>query len=99
MGSNRGIAQPSRRPTMNYVDLEWQQSGACRGIADADKFFPMKGALAASRAAKQVCRECPVVRVCLEYALDMKERHGVWGGLSSAERDALKRRRNRRATR
>lgn len=39
------------------------------------------------RAAKSVCYLCPVRRECLEYALAAGERWGVWGGLTTPERD------------
>lgn len=42
--------------------------------------------------AKRVCRICPVMAECLAYALDAKERDGVWGGMSEkTRRQVLKR--------
>ena len=49
-----------------------------------DGFFPEKGG--STRQAKAVCLMCPVREVCLEYALDNEERHGIWGGVSERER-------------
>ncbi|MDV7268824.1 WhiB family transcriptional regulator, partial [Rhodococcus oxybenzonivorans] len=43
------------------------------------------------RAAKQVCRRCPVRDRCLEYALGSYERHGIWGGYTEDERKKLRR--------
>ena len=43
--------------------------------------------------AKQICRGCPVMFECLEYALAVGEHEGVWGGLNEVERRAVKRRR------
>lgn len=37
-------------------------------------------------AERQVCRQCPVVNQCLQYALDEKVPNGLWGGLLYAER-------------
>lgn len=54
-------------------------------------YFPDKGV--PSRAAKAVCRRCPVREECLDAALERDELFGIWGGLSRAERAALKRRR------
>jgi hypothetical protein len=40
--------------------------------------------------AKAVCRvECPVMARCLAWALATGQDHGVWGGLSKRDRDAL----------
>jgi hypothetical protein len=47
--------------------------------------------------AKSVCfgkdgkAECPVRLECLLYAEGNDEQHGIWGGLSHRERNALKR--------
>jgi WhiB family redox-sensing transcriptional regulator len=45
--------------------------------------------------AKAVCRRCPVVQSCLDWALRSGQDSGVWGGLSEDERRALKRRQAR----
>ena len=36
--------------------------------------------------AKSFCGTCPVRVLCLEYALDMREPYGIWGGLNEYER-------------
>jgi len=36
-----------------------------------------------------VCRACPVMMLCRQSALEQKERHGTWGGLSEDEREAI----------
>ena len=49
--------------------------------------------------AKLVCDTCEVRDACLEWALDAKQDHGVWGGLTEDERRSLRRRNARqRAT-
>ena len=45
--------------------------------------------------AKAVCAECPVRQDCLEFALTVREKEGVWGGLTAVERQRLVRRRRR----
>ena len=47
----------------------------------------------AQRAAKAVCKGCPVVAECLADALDNRTEFGVWGGMTERERRALLRRR------
>jgi len=39
--------------------------------------------------AKAICASCPVRRACLEYALQIHEPHGIWGGLNELERKTL----------
>ena len=41
--------------------------------------------------------QCPVRPECLEYALEVRETHGIWGGLNEMERRALLRARNQEA--
>jgi WhiB family redox-sensing transcriptional regulator len=36
--------------------------------------------------AKAICRSCPVRKECLDYALRIREQHGIWGGLNETER-------------
>jgi WhiB family redox-sensing transcriptional regulator len=43
--------------------------------------------------ARLVCRACPVVAECLDWAIRHAVPSGVWGGLSEYERLALHRRR------
>jgi WhiB family redox-sensing transcriptional regulator len=45
--------------------------------------------LARERAAKAICRSCIVRAECLEYALRIREPHGIWGALNEAERKQL----------
>jgi WhiB family redox-sensing transcriptional regulator len=54
-------------------------------------FFSPHGERGRARAhraerAKQICRECPVLRTCRTYALGAGEPYGIWGGLDAAER-------------
>ncbi|WP_231921931.1 WhiB family transcriptional regulator [Rhodococcus rhodochrous] len=38
------------------------------------------------RTAKQICTSCPVRIPCRDYALETRERHGIWGGTSESDR-------------
>lgn len=75
---------------------EWQRHGNCAGM-DTSIFFLPDGKGHANtlrkreRIAKDICEGCPVVVECLEHALRVPERHGVWGGLSADERKPLMR--------
>jgi hypothetical protein len=74
------------------VEVDWQQEAACKDVPDPDVFFPGKGEDA--EAAKQVCAGCPVLGECLEFALATmraaERDHGVYGGLTPAERARLR---------
>ena len=72
-----------------FMDL-----GSCRGM-DPDIFFPDRGESLSP--AKAICAECIVQVECLEYALDNRERFGVWGGTSERERRRLRRSRREAA--
>lgn len=39
--------------------------------------------------AKELCHTCPVIMLCADYALAAKEPTGVWGGLTTADREKL----------
>lgn len=58
--------------------------GACLSV-DPGLFFDSH----TEHAAKQVCRRCPVLKACLDYAVRCGEKHGVWGGTTEAERRPL----------
>lgn len=72
----------------------WQVKAACRG-PHAVVFFPPSHAerkderTARERAAKDICRPCVVRQECLEYAIRIREAHGIWGGLNEMERKQL----------
>ena len=36
--------------------------------------------------AKSICAQCGVRRNCLDYAVRIREQHGIWGGLNELER-------------
>ncbi|WP_327205343.1 WhiB family transcriptional regulator [Rhodococcus opacus] len=77
---------------------DWQLSAACRD-ADPAVFFHRdneRGEPRESRvrAAKRICRRCPVRARCLNYALEAYERHGIWGGYTEDERRTLQRMRD-----
>lgn len=74
----------------------WQDRAACRGL-DATVFYPADDDDVAVAIAKQVCAQCPVQEACLEHALAGREKNGVWGGCTEAERRRIQRRRRRSA--
>jgi len=77
-------------------ELSWQDYANCRG-ADADLFFPERGA--STRKAKAICAECQVRQECLEFAIQIGEKFGIWGGMSERERRKTRRERQLAARR
>ncbi|MFJ9440487.1 WhiB family transcriptional regulator [Kitasatospora sp. NPDC101235] len=80
------------------------RGAACAGV-DTDLFYPdpeQMGADAAEwaeRRAKMICAGCPVRSMCLELALERREKHGVFGGLNATERWSVSERRRKLAAR
>ena len=85
----------------NYLpDYSWRYEAKCKGV-DTEIFFPPRDKALykpIADSAKAICLgrdgedECPVRRECLLDAINTNEAHGIWGGLSHRERNALVRR-------
>jgi hypothetical protein len=74
----------------------WREHANCKGI-QTTLFYPEQGcSVHEVNAAKAVCRACPVVGPCLEYAIANCEMVGIWGGTSERERRAIRRLNHRR---
>jgi WhiB family transcriptional regulator, redox-sensing transcriptional regulator len=57
-----------------------------------EAFFPEKTRLSAyNKRAKAMCKECPVIGECLEYALTNNIQEGIWGGTSLVDRRKIRR--------
>lgn len=76
-------------PVAAFTDAE-KEDAVC-AQTDPEAFFPEIGG--SSRAAKLVCRGCPLRARhlggngrCLDVAIANSERFGIWGGLSERER-------------
>ena len=76
----------------------WQARAACRGPQSA-VFFPPTHAerkedkIERENRAKDICASCVVQQDCLEYAIRIREPHGIWGGLNENERKQVLQRR------
>jgi len=76
------------------MDTNWMARGNCRDEAPA-RFFPSDGV--GVDHARRICATCPVQEPCLEYALEQRIDHGVWGGASERERRRILKRRRMEA--
>lgn len=71
----------------------------CRNAdADPEMWFPERRSMADSpEYAGALCSGCPVKPECLATALALRVAHGIWGGTTGREREAMLRRRYRAA--
>jgi WhiB family transcriptional regulator, redox-sensing transcriptional regulator len=74
----------------------WMLGARCRDLPPAI-FFPSDGV--GVEVARRYCFECPVRAACLEFALEQRIDHGVWGGASERERRRIMRSRRAQSTR
>lgn len=64
-------------PTVWFPDEELEHDGSRKG-----KYY---------EEAKRICHTCPHEKECLEYALENRERWGVWGGKDPRQRYLIRR--------
>lgn len=94
--SNLGaIINTKLSPTLPEIEDDqsetgWMSKAVCRGM-EVSIFFPEDGG--GVTRAKQICKDCPVAKKCLEYALVHRIDAGIWGGTSERERRRIRKRR------
>lgn len=71
----------------------WLDGGALCAQGDPDMFFPEAGGRSDVSGAKSICRRCPLLEDCREYALRTRPSFGIFGGMTPRERQAENRRR------
>lgn len=69
--------------------MDWLDQAVC-GQTDPEAFFPEQGG--SNAAARRTCMECDVRVQCLEWAIEMGEENGIWGGMTKDERREYARR-------
>lgn len=80
--------------SVGSISDTWQVRAACRGPRSTVFFPPTSGERRDEREAREakakgICAECRVRVECLDYALSIREPHGVWGGMNEHERAEL----------
>jgi WhiB family redox-sensing transcriptional regulator len=74
----------------------WMSYSACVSPAvDPEWWFPPTSAPAEAERAVEICRTCQVKDLCLDYAIQHGIDHGIWGGRSTPERNAISKARRR----
>lgn len=77
------LSELTRRPA-------WHSRAACRGAGTA-QFVLGRGANAAvMNRARAVCAGCPVTEPCLDYAMADPDILGIWGGVTTQARRAMR---------
>lgn len=74
---------------------DWRHHAACLDH-DPELFFPVGDTGQAhlqAEDAKQICRTCPVIEQCAQWAIDNRMENGVWGGLDETQLRNIRRHR------
>lgn len=71
----------------------WMEQAACAQIGPGLFYVGEKAQVREYDAARSVCTTCPVQADCLDFALEVDDRHGMWGGLTPGERDQVRNKR------
>jgi WhiB family redox-sensing transcriptional regulator len=79
---------------LGIIHDTWHLKAACRGPESALFFPPSWSERRDERddreaRAKAICAQCGVRQECLDFALRVREPHGIWGGLTESERRRL----------
>jgi len=94
-----GVPPDDNYKKQGQVLRKFAGRGKCRG-ADTSLFYPGRDGEVGGwnkedadkvAKAKLLCGDCEVQAECLAYALTYEENFGVWGGLTSRERNRLRR--------
>lgn len=79
---------------LGIIHETWHLKAECRG-PESVLFFPPNTAERREERderearAKLICAQCSVRRECLDFAVRVREPHGIWGGLTETERRRL----------
>ncbi|MFI0510798.1 WhiB family redox-sensing transcriptional regulator [Streptomyces canus] len=68
----------------------WRLRALCVG-EDPELFFPLVETDSATARARAVCRRCPVLLACRDWAVRHGEADGVWGDTTASQRRAIRR--------
>lgn len=85
---------PLPRILIYTADPEFLSHGrpACRGEdVDPEWWFADRGPQGSYAEALKVCRRCPLMVECGEWAIEHSEPYGLWGGLTPDQRAAARR--------
>lgn len=67
---------------------QWTDQAACVGT-NPDMWFRDEHESTSYREARAICAACPVRTECLNWALETKTEHGLFGGLTARQRKGV----------
>jgi hypothetical protein len=65
----------------------WQMDAICDSRSVSVSLEDKRFAAKATAAAIDICRQCPEIVDCLRHATNFEEPTGVWGGMTTRERE------------
>ena len=76
-----------------YDEIDWDLA-ACKESIYTDLFYSVEEQRSILQyeyinALRQICGQCPIFKECLTYAFEHED-YGVWGGMTSLEREAMR---------
>lgn len=78
-----------------HQPTDWMAGAACRNHPKQWWFPDEHAGPGAAQQAKRICADCAVRDACLNYADAVPYLHGIWGGLTTKERQQRPGRRTR----
>ena len=81
------VARATKQSSRVKVVGGWRWQAACRGM-DPAIWYPCLDAVKRPRAIA-ICANCAMRQQCLDHALHRRERLGIWGGKTAAQRRAI----------
>ncbi|TQJ92301.1 WhiB family transcriptional regulator [Streptomyces sp. SLBN-31] len=78
-----------RSPSFEHHNFAWRLQALCVG-EDPEMFFPLAETERATARARAVCRQCPVLLDCRDWAIRHGETDGVWGDTTASQRRAIR---------
>lgn len=86
--------RPGYDASQTFLTLVQDNPPPCTQVDNFDLFYPESEVHYESlaREAKAVCKRCPIIAECLDWALQTNDQHGVLGGTTPQERRLIQRR-------
>jgi WhiB family redox-sensing transcriptional regulator len=69
-------------------EWQWMSQAHCRHVTDPEIFYAVNGKFSTPeiKNAIRICRDCPVIKLCLDWALKTGDGYAVLGGMTPAQR-------------